>query len=423
MSSKIERLNYYERETLHSFDFEAEQRYHMEMRRRLNQALHLWGIVDGLELCQGVLVEGAPEQLYVHPGMAIDAYGRELVLARPYPLDGDELEKNRINAAGTYKVWIAYDRQLATPPSPGFRVCELGEQYTRFCEQPRLLISNDIVVDETTAPTVEGSLSDDPIKKPWPILLGMVRVEIPGGFPTLTDVVTSAGERRYVGLRAQRLIAPAADPPADCADDFPDAEQPIRVEADLTVEKNQVIGEDFPIDVDTVEPAPADPTNFPGAAGNLKLQNLFLQQNLYASVAGQWLGLAELVKSLIPETQMQTLDLPLVPTVSDPSNGTHIVTLTSSLPFVDKASMVVSLAGIEWLSWNDFFTWIGTADAGSPIQLQVSVGAPSKQAGTNNVFDFPINWTVGPKDNPAIPADVMVNVRSVKVSYVAIFFP
>src|SRR5204863_3308665 len=80
MANNIERLNYYEREYLRSFDFIAEQNYHMEMRRRLNLALHLWGIVEGLDVKLGEVVAGAPAQYYISPGMAIDAYGREIFL-------------------------------------------------------------------------------------------------------------------------------------------------------------------------------------------------------------------------------------------------------------------------------------------------------------------------------------------------------
>ena len=45
MSSPIERVRYYEGEYLRSADFDAEQSYHIEMRRRMNHALHLHGIV------------------------------------------------------------------------------------------------------------------------------------------------------------------------------------------------------------------------------------------------------------------------------------------------------------------------------------------------------------------------------------------
>src|SRR5438874_2180980 len=46
----IERLRYYEHQYLGALDFEDEQGYHRDMRRRHNIGLHAWGIVVGLEL-------------------------------------------------------------------------------------------------------------------------------------------------------------------------------------------------------------------------------------------------------------------------------------------------------------------------------------------------------------------------------------
>ena len=107
MANNIERLNYYEREYLRSPDFIAEQNYHMEMRRRLNIALHLWGIVEGLDVKLGEVVPGAPAQYYISPGMAIDAYGREIFLFAPYILSEDDVQRNRITLPGRYSLFIA----------------------------------------------------------------------------------------------------------------------------------------------------------------------------------------------------------------------------------------------------------------------------------------------------------------------------
>lgn len=43
----IVRLNYYEGEYLGAVDFEAEQVYHRDMRRRHNVGAHSWGIIAG----------------------------------------------------------------------------------------------------------------------------------------------------------------------------------------------------------------------------------------------------------------------------------------------------------------------------------------------------------------------------------------
>src|SRR5262245_32225273 len=131
MSSNIERVRYYDGEYLRSFDFTAEQTYHLEMRRRLNLALHLWGIVDGLELKGSDEAAGIPVA-YVTPGLAIDAYGREIVLFTAYPISDEVLYGNNAWQDGTYSVWARYARRAGTPPAPGYRTCRPEEQYTRW---------------------------------------------------------------------------------------------------------------------------------------------------------------------------------------------------------------------------------------------------------------------------------------------------
>src|SRR3954453_20989176 len=116
MSTNIERVRYYDGEYLRSADFTAEQNYHVEMRRRLNRALHLWGIVDGLELSE---TTPAPNMIAVSvsEGMAIDGFGRELFLAAPKELSGEDFAQGQFQQAGTYSVWARYRRSPETPAS------------------------------------------------------------------------------------------------------------------------------------------------------------------------------------------------------------------------------------------------------------------------------------------------------------------
>ena len=70
----IKRLHYFNGQFLKEQDFTDEQKYHLDMRRRLNQRLHAPGIVFGLEVIPGA------NKVTVQPGMAIDAQGREIIL-------------------------------------------------------------------------------------------------------------------------------------------------------------------------------------------------------------------------------------------------------------------------------------------------------------------------------------------------------
>ena len=77
----IKRLCYYERQFLGVSDFQAEQSYHMDMRRRHLIAQHTWGIIVGLELSQPLGADGWSLQ----PGMAVDGFGREIVVFENRP--------------------------------------------------------------------------------------------------------------------------------------------------------------------------------------------------------------------------------------------------------------------------------------------------------------------------------------------------
>ena len=67
----IKRLYFYEKQFLGVRDFQDEQVYHIEMRRRHLIAHHLWGIVAGLEIRQ----DQNSKVWYVQPGMAVDGFG------------------------------------------------------------------------------------------------------------------------------------------------------------------------------------------------------------------------------------------------------------------------------------------------------------------------------------------------------------
>ena len=50
MAQQISRLRYFDGEYLGAGDLTAEQTYHLSMRRSLTRYLHLYGIVEGLNL-------------------------------------------------------------------------------------------------------------------------------------------------------------------------------------------------------------------------------------------------------------------------------------------------------------------------------------------------------------------------------------
>lgn len=76
----LRRPNYFTGQLLDQEDFQAEQTYHLESRRRHARELHRYGIV-GLEVTRL-----GPRDVQVSPGLAVDKYGREIVVDQPLTL-------------------------------------------------------------------------------------------------------------------------------------------------------------------------------------------------------------------------------------------------------------------------------------------------------------------------------------------------
>src|SRR5206468_4973417 len=77
----IKRLHYYNQQFLVEPDFTDEQKYHVDMRRRMSRVLHTFGIAEGLDV-----QKSANQQVTVKAGTAIDSAGREIVLDADFPL-------------------------------------------------------------------------------------------------------------------------------------------------------------------------------------------------------------------------------------------------------------------------------------------------------------------------------------------------
>ena len=74
------RMNYFDRQFLRATDFQVEQAYHLDRRRRHNRLLHTRGIAEGLIVTPSQ-VPGEERAVRVSPGTAYDAQG-----PRPYCL-------------------------------------------------------------------------------------------------------------------------------------------------------------------------------------------------------------------------------------------------------------------------------------------------------------------------------------------------
>ena len=200
----IERVNYFDRQFLRVEDFKDEQDYHVSMRRRHNISHHTWGIVAGLE---PTIVDGS---LYVSPGLAVDGFGRELILETQQPLpakafidfDTDQLQ-----------VWMDYATTVSSPPPKGYADCSANaaQQYYRLAEQPTVRLAKP---DVNSTPRMPSSvLPTDrnfdatqaaPEDRNWPIYLGSLTYK-----PNNTDqpYTIDLSGRPYAGLIGEGVTA------------------------------------------------------------------------------------------------------------------------------------------------------------------------------------------------------------------------
>lgn len=427
MSATTDRVHFYERQYLRSHDLTAEQLYHIEMRRRLNLALHLWGIVDGLDLRPSETVPGLAPQFFISRGMAIDAFGREIVVGVDRPIVQADLERNRIQAENVeYFLSIAYTRRLTTPPSAAYRLCDVADQYTRWQESFDVLITaDDPRANLGPPPGSFDPLSDDPVARPWPVVLGTVTTGRPpesGGRLIITSVRPI--NRTYAGLRAQRLVTPASSLTSDAAL----AIAPFAVDADLSVSSNAFIGGDFGIANQSGNPAPVDPTDItkvnPRGTGVLKVKkDMFLNGELFANVGGEWLTLKDYLQSFIPDVVVDRI--PQVKPVPTPNvNGTAVTEddvefeVTTRLRDPTKQSAIVALSSIEWFSQDEFDVWSPNSAASQTVKFQV--GPPTVQKVSPTKFKFTVHWSIEPTSaNPA----PQLTIKSFDLSYTAVFTP
>jgi hypothetical protein len=198
-------VRYFDSQFLRTQDFTQEQEYHVALRRRHNLSGHTWGIVHGLRLAADA--GAAPT---VEPGVAVDGYGREVVVLQR--LTVPPLPPPPVTGEIAYDVWLCYDRVGSDRAPDGFAPCgAAGDAYYRWQELPRLLITEaDEAVDPDRPPGVpEGDLQFGPERtapeetRPWPVLLGRVRRD-----EVTQKFTVDSGARRYAGVVAASVTHP-----------------------------------------------------------------------------------------------------------------------------------------------------------------------------------------------------------------------
>lgn len=205
----IKRLYFYERQFLRTRDFQDEQAYHIEMRRRPLIAHHTWGIVVGLEIKQ----DATSKIWSVQPGMAVDGFGREIVVFAPKPLDTNQIARQLagVTTSTNLNIWLDYQVERTNRPAPGYEVCDQKDQFTRVRETFRLIYQDGPPTrDQTMPPQPYEDLPDDPGLAPWPVYLGTITWDPSQKVITHVDFVDLRDNksRRYVGLVGAEIFSP-----------------------------------------------------------------------------------------------------------------------------------------------------------------------------------------------------------------------
>ncbi len=176
------RVNYIERQRLRAKDLRSEQEYLLGLAGRHYIGPHTWGIVSGLS------ISFQNDKAVVGAGLAIDGYGRELVVSRivELPLLPDVTQQ------------FVYLYYCERPQG------NCGDRpNTRWRDVAELIVSDRVLLHpednrELSITRSAGSIEGYP---PWPILLGLTVNTVPA---------TKDEELEFAALRTARVVSPSA---------------------------------------------------------------------------------------------------------------------------------------------------------------------------------------------------------------------
>src|SRR5262245_46467091 len=150
-----ERPRFFEGQYLGADDLQSFLNYVREQDARHLLGAHTWGIVTGMELVSSTSPGGTLDY-FLTPGIAIDGYGRMIVIAATYRLTTELFTSQ---PTGRVSVWIRYEEAPFSGTRPGFQVCDCSDSFARVQESfvietgPRnsvILRESDVVVGDDT---------------------------------------------------------------------------------------------------------------------------------------------------------------------------------------------------------------------------------------------------------------------------------
>jgi len=125
-----ERPRFYEGQYLGADDLEVFLKYAREYDGRHLLGAHTWGIVAGIELTS-ITGPAGDVQYLLTPGVAVDGYGRMIVVPAPYPLTSDLFAQQ---PSGSVNVWIRFDESAFRALRAGYQACDCSDAFERWAE-------------------------------------------------------------------------------------------------------------------------------------------------------------------------------------------------------------------------------------------------------------------------------------------------
>lgn len=184
----ILRVHYRERQRLSADDLRLEQDYRLALGGRHVLAHHDWGVVRGLRL--GVDAGGGH---VLTPGVAVDGYGREIVVAEDLPIDLAGLDQT-----GCWTILLHYCEDT-------LHHCP-GEPPVRIRPRPALAVTASHFEAKQTAPDFSlARTAGTEDRAPWPVVVARF-----GAGCNKDKRAADYATTRYVSQRAARLTAPSA---------------------------------------------------------------------------------------------------------------------------------------------------------------------------------------------------------------------
>lgn len=207
-ASPASRVHYEDRQFIRLAELRDEQAYHLQQRRRHNLSHHAWGIVAGLDVLDE---DGRP---VVRPGLAIDGYGRELLLLNRVACGREQFDR-----LGTRRIdlWLEYRLDIREERTGNARnACGTGQADAphRAVERAEVvMVRGGADPDPRHPPGVPVTAfeepmlatSDDPAQR-WPVYLGRVVMNLSEKGEIGFEIDTA--NRVYVGLNAELIDHP-----------------------------------------------------------------------------------------------------------------------------------------------------------------------------------------------------------------------